>query len=273
MKQWDSAAAERLDVLVADLRARGVVDVARDLADKVWRANLQRYEPRELGDTTRWLGMSAAGDLTQLLGRHYAGANVRDSTGVSACWPDGALVLKAGGVRMHVMKAPASPLRTPAWGAFAWSTADSQSRLLSARRNSAQYAPADSDQDGRPPMLSRPEECLRLDSGLAGQQDPLWGPGEDPARLCDVMLVWSGEQEHAVTAGWLGLPSEGSPPWFAVAPLWWDEAPLVQAVYPEPFSNNPTGDTFNTRPQPQLDLGLKRRPAASAAPLNSAKMR
>ncbi len=53
MTGWDGAALARLEAVAADLRAAGVVDLLEERVSRVWRYNVDRYEPTEIGDTPR----------------------------------------------------------------------------------------------------------------------------------------------------------------------------------------------------------------------------
>ncbi len=245
MSLWDSAAAERLERVVADLRAAEVVEVFRDLTREVWRTNLSRYEPSELGDTVQWLGFSSWVNLSQLTFRHYAGREQGHESEVSAYWRDQSLLVEACDVRLQMVKSSPSSSRLPMWSSFTWSAADSQIRRRAAQRNSAAYLPTASDQDGRAPTLGQ------------GNEPTLWGAPSDLAELRDVMLVWSGDPTNGLTAGWLGFPSIGVPPWFAIAPLWWDEHDERSDASSCPISPDDKG-TFSDRPEPALNLGLRK---------------
>lgn len=243
---WDTAAAGRLDLQVQQLRTCGLLDVLQETIAKVWRANLGRHEPSELGDTAQSLGFTSWVNVAQLVVRHYANLTPQESEGVRAALISSTLMIRVRDIRVQVMKAPPSSSRTPDWNQFTWLEADSQVRFRAAQNNIASYNPVTSDQDGR-------AQSLQPDHGPS----MLWDAPSDPAGLCDLVLVWSGEFGTALTAGWLGMPCLGTPPWFAVAPLWVDEGdqriPSSDDVVPHPGDE----DNFADRPEPALVLGLK----------------
>lgn len=243
MTQWDSRAVDRLAEVVEHLEAADVVGVLRDQITRVWRANLTRYEPTELGDTPRALGLLSWSDVAQLVFRHYAGTAGGREIEVRASLPNSSLLIETCGVRLQVMKAP-GPLRTPDWDGFSWHESDSKTRHRAAVANSMAYAPVRSDQNTRELLL------VDLDTPAS-----FWGDADDPAALRDFMVVWSGDQDSGATAGWIGVPSIGPPSWFAIESLWWDEGEDHGARAPvEPVDG---GDTYADRDEPTLNIAMK----------------
>lgn len=247
VSEWDSGAAERLAQVAADLRGVGVVDVLAREVRATWSANLQRYEPRELGDTPQLLGLLCAGNIGQRVVRCYPELTAAPGTApsaVRASLPDGSLLVSTCGVELQARKAPGSGLE-PDWSAFSWEESAGVRRHAAAAANSRSYQPPKSDQRGRAPLLD--------DGGF-------WAL-DDPAALRHVTLVWAGAVDGERTAGWLGFPCLGTPAWFAVVELWTD---LGGAQPGDPRSgplNSPDGsDTFENRPTPPLGLGLRPRP-------------
>lgn len=255
MAEWDSAAASRLEQVADELRLAEVVDVVREEVRGTWLANLERYEPRELGDTPQLLGLLCAGNISQRVARRCAAGSgspaskLKDQASVRASLPDGSLLVEACGVELQVRKAPGENLQ-PDWKDFSWQEADGVRRHAAAAANSRAYRPAASDQDGRPPALP----------------DGLWAL-EDPQALRHVIVVWAGAAEGELTAGWLGFPCLGNPGWFAITPLWRDTAgqqpgagrtPADHAIGP--------ADTFADRPEPTLGLSLRKQPGREQQP-------
>lgn len=245
--KWDSGAAERLAQVAADLRDVGVVDVLAREVRVTWSANLQRYEPRELGDTPQLLGLLCAGNIGQRVVRCYpelAASPGASPLAVRASLPDGSLLVSARGIELQARKAPGSTLE-PDWSAFSWEESAGVRRHAAAGANSRSYRPARSDQRGRAPLLD--------DGGL-------W-PLDDPAALRQVTLVWAGALDGERTAGWLGFPCLGNPAWFAVVELWTDVGGVLPAdTRPAPQGSPDRSDTFENRPTPPLGLGLRARP-------------
>lgn len=245
--EWDSGAAERLAQVAADLRDVGVVDVVAREVRATWSANLQRYEPRELGDTPQLLGLLCAGNIGQRLVRCYPDLTVRPATSpspVRASLPDGSLVVSAGGVELQVRKAPGSTLE-PDWSAFSWDESAGVRRHAAAAANSRSYRPTRSDQRGRGTLLD--------DGGL-------WALN-DPTALRHLTVVWAGAVDSERTAGWLGFPCLGHPAWFAVVELWTDlRGALPGDARPAPQDSPDGSDTFEDRPAPSVGLGLRTRP-------------
>jgi hypothetical protein len=66
MHQWDPAAGERLQDIVEQLRAARVIAVLEETVSLVWGANIARYEPSDLGDTARSLGVTSAENIREL---------------------------------------------------------------------------------------------------------------------------------------------------------------------------------------------------------------
>lgn len=208
MYSWDAEARQYLDSLAESFRDSELLEWLHKTISEVWSINMDRYEPTALGDTAGAFGILSADNIRQrALKASREGRGVW-SAGVRASNPEGSLQITTGGVNVHILKAPRSGSRIPAWERdFRWDT-KSYSRLNAAIRNT---------------RLSPPDQVL------AGQ-GALFEPALDrdyPATLSysDVFLVWSGEELTGLTAGWLGIPVLGPSPWIAVSqPLWRDES-------------------------------------------------
>jgi len=241
MNQWDSVAAAHLEIVAAKLRAVGVGQLIDEQVRAVWRRNVDAFDPM-LGDTSLSLGISCSENLRELVMRSCTGdSSVWRGRGVTASTVDRSLRLDACGVRLGLMKAPPSQVRTPDWAgaAFRWEQ-ESDVRHAAAERNSAAYRPADSDQTGR-------QLALAVERG----------PATLAAGMLDLLIVWSGQREPALTAGWLGLPSLSRPGWFAVELLWWADPgeDAARRHNERPFE----GDSFSDLPTPQPRVTLKDR--------------
>lgn len=246
MNEWDSAAATYLRDLVSQLRTAGVIELFEEQVPTVWRRNVDSFD-RLLGDTNRSLGFTCHENLRELVVRACAGeSSAWRQRGVTALAVDSSLRVDACGVRLGLMKAPPSTKRTPAWHGsdFAWGQ-DSEVRRAAAERNSVAYRPTASDQLNRQLVMSL-EDAEAVDA----------------TRLRDVFLVWSGQLEPALTAGWLGLPSLEGPAWFAVEPLWWHEQP--GQLQNKGSDDGPArGGNFADLPAPNPVIKLKNRHEAT----------
>lgn len=241
MTQWDGGAAAHLEAVVTDLVEAGVASLLEEQVRAVWRRNVDGHDPL-LGDTSLSLGIDCSENLRELVLRSCADeGSVWRRRGVSASAHDRSLRLEAAGVRVGLMKAPPSATRTPEWTAssFHWEQ-ESDVRRTAAQRNSSAYRPSVSDQGDR--QLSLEVEGRR--------------PSATDMR--DFLVVWSGQVEPTLTAGWLGLPSLGRPGWFAVKMLWWDEPGQGGARRPDEHLPS-TADGFADLPAPQPSVTLKNR--------------
>jgi len=242
MTQWDSAASAHLQAVRSSLRDTGVEELLEAHVQAVWRRNVDGYDPL-LGDTPLSLGIDCSENLRELLLRSCAGADTAwRSGGVVASTVDRSLRLEAAGVRLGLMKAPPAQTRTPDWtsATFHWEQ-ESEVRRSAAERNSAAYLPVESDQADR-------QLTLPLESAT----------GRDAAAMRDFVVVWSGQVEPALTAGWLGLPSLGRPGWFAVEQLWWEESSTDGARRPEE-TPQASSHSFADLPAPLPSLRLRNR--------------
>lgn len=242
MSRWDEAAETHLEAVAAHLREVGVVSLLRGQVQAVWRRNVDGHDPL-LGDTSLSLGVHCSENLRELVVRECTGGSSPwRARGVAASVVDRSLRLDVAGVRVGLVKAPPRPSdRTPQWdgAAFRWES-ESEVRLAAAERNSAAYRPSESEQDGRSLAL------------------PLETATPDATHLRDLWVVWSGQLEPALTAGWIGFPSAGRPSWFAVEPLWWDEPGEGGERRRDPVSPS-AGADFEDLPTPEPSIRLKGR--------------
>ncbi len=240
MSSWDAASQERLRNIVAELRAEGVVDMLERVVARVWRVNVDRYEPSELGDTNRSLGITACENIRTLVMRErWAASNpagLGDSVRVTA--PNDSLLVEAAGVKLHVMKsAPAIRLTEPRWDTdFTWS-GESDVRVAAAAANTAGYNP------------------YRAEGGLFEDLFPAVG---NVSQVRETFLVWAGGSESPLTGGWLGLPTLGDQPWLAVENLWWHGADSMPGSRMEQAVA--ALDVFSDRAVPRPMVSLKARP-------------
>lgn len=230
------------DAHLERVRARlddcGVVNFFHGAVREVWRANIDRYEPDELYDDAVTLGLLSARNLS-----NRARAEVREDQdlalkGVHVTLDRNATVVHAGGVDLRMVKAPLRSGRHPRFDSdFRWT--DTDGRLAAARRNFEAYQP---HSELVLPLFET--EC------------------EDPSAAVawcrDVFLVWSGELESGLTAGWLGLPTLDPQSFLAVTRVWWDEHPLAGRPASEPGKPS-DGVTFGEQPVPTPVVALKPR--------------
>jgi hypothetical protein len=124
MTSWDAEAHERLEHITAALRDEGVLSLFERTIARVWKFNVDRFEPSEIGDTNLSLGMTAKENITSLILREawMAGnpAGLGDKVHVNTA--NGSLLVQAGGVRIRLMKSAAAPILTkPGWdNGFSW---------------------------------------------------------------------------------------------------------------------------------------------------------
>ena len=243
MSEWDVTALAALHDCKQELEDRHVVRWLRDTTRAMWRPNAERYEPSHLFDTPRGMAGLAWENLRErMLAEYRAAHSPWRSRGVHLSLPHGSLLLRAGDLAVHVIKAPGVRLREPEWSRFAWDT--------SATRHAAAVRNAGIDALPPPPI----EGQLAFDFDL-----PVSAPSPDYREL---FFIWAGDA-MGLTAGWLGFPRLGRPRWLAVTPLWrddiarWDDA-TGDAPRPSP------GPAFSERDAPEATVSLKRRPTTAA---------
>jgi hypothetical protein len=216
----------------------GTTELVRDLVRTVWSTNLDRYEPEVLKDTPKALGVQCSENLRERaveLARedpHWQEHDLRVTT------PRSTLRLSVRNWHALTMKVPLGQARSPMWDVFDW-THDSLIRSALAERNS---------------------HALGGYRTSADEPLPMWGDLPAPTRISDLLLVWAGDPDAGLTAGWLTVPVLGAYPFAATAPLWWDE----EASTPTGSRRDiPDGvDAFDQKPDAVARLALKPRPAA-----------
>ena len=240
MTPWDETVQERLADIVTVLRAESVIDMFERLIARVWKVNVDRFEPSEIGDTNRSLGITAAENIRTLVLREaWAAANPLGlGAGVHVTAPNDSLLVQVAGVRLHVMKsAPAISLAEPQWDTVSWK-GESEVRFEAAAANAACFGTQ-----------------WAVPGGLFEDELPAAGSA---ARLKEVMLVWAGGSNIPFTGGWVGLPAVGDRPWLAVQNIWWHGADGV--VPGSRDGDAPGSDAFSTRDAPSPVISLKQRP-------------
>ena len=240
MTCWDAAAHGRLKDIVAGLRDDGVTGMFERIIARVWKINVDRFEPSEVGDTNRSLGITAAENIrTLILRESWTASNPAGlGGGVHVTAPNDSLLVQHADVRLHVMKsAPAVTLAEPRWGsAFAWK-GESDVRIEAATANAAAYGP-----------------FLAVPGGLF---EDLLPPAGSAARLREAILVWAGGSDSPLTGGWIGLPALGDKPWLAVENVWWHGS---GAVISGARGNDAfVSDAFSDRDVPSPVVSLRQR--------------
>ncbi len=237
MTNLDVAAQERLAEITSALHEAGVTDLFERVIARVWKINVDRFEPDEVGDTSRSLGITASENIRTLVLREAwtAGGAAGLGRDVRVTAPNDSLLVQAGRIRLHVMKsAPAIALTEPRWETeFTWK-GESDVRIEAATANTAVYNP-----------------FLAVPGGLF---EDLLPPVNSAANLREVILIWAGGANSPVTGGWLGLPVLGDRPWLAVENLWWHGA---AAPTGESQADSLLTDAFTDRATPSPVVSLK----------------
>jgi hypothetical protein len=243
VSEWDVTALAALHDCKEELEERDVVRWLRDTTRAMWRPNAERYEPAHLFDTPRGVAGLAWENLRERMLAEYRAAHAPwRARGVRLTLPHGSLLIRAGDLAVHVIKAPGVRLREPEWDDFAWDT--SATRHAAAARNAGMQALPP------PPM----EGQLAFDFEIP------WS-GVCPAWR-ELFFIWAGDQ-MGLTAGWLGLPRLGRPRWQAVTPLWRDDAVRVDGGARD-TPRAPSGPAFSEREAPEAPVSLKRHPEKAA---------
>lgn len=184
-------AAQALLVSVVD-DWRPVLDDLRNLVASVWKADVDRYEPR-LGDDALTLGIQASRNICNL-----AVPMFRDRPGVKARDMK-TLEISYQGRSLHIGKVTSTSDSWPV-EAMTW---ERDVRRRAAEANSAAY--------------------VSTSGTLFEGDDPADPERADPAGLAELYVAWQGISDGR-TKVWIGFPSaEAERTWFAVVRL--DDAP------------------------------------------------
>ncbi len=236
----DEAAKARLQDIAPGLRAAGVIGMLERIIAHVWKVNIDRFEPTEIGDTNRSLGITATENIRTLVLREaWAADNPAGlSKSVHVTAPNDSLLVEAAGVRLRAMKSsPAITLTEPRWDSdFNWH-AESDIRLEAATANAA--------------------ICNQFLAVPGGLFEEIELPADWAADLSEVFLVWAGGSNNPLTGGWIGLPTISDRPWLAVENMWWHG--MGDVTSGDRDSDSPASDTFADRNAPNPVVSLKRR--------------
>lgn len=238
MRPSDQNGDARVDAIRAQLEACGLLPYLHGAVREVWRANRDRYEPEELFDDAVTLGFGSARNLGNRVRAELHDDQDLKAAGVHVTLERNATVAHASNVDLRLVKAPQKSGRRPRFGSdFRWT--DTEGRLAAAHRNFAAYT-THRGAGGTLPLFELPEEDDR----------------KAIERCRDVFLVWSGDLESGLTAGWLGLPTIGVEPFLSVTPAWWDKPSRPGQSDSAPAE--PSGDlAFGDRPAPTPVITLK----------------
>ncbi|HEY3514605.1 MAG TPA: hypothetical protein VGL36_35825 [Kribbella sp.] len=235
MSELEDEVGQRLSVVAGGLRAEGVVDLLQALHRDVWTQDLDRYEPGELGDTRRSLGFQASENLRELAVQRFREDRAWAIPGLEVKTPQGALELMFRGARVRVMKAGPEHGRSPDWDRLDWG--DGSARRLMAQRNSEELGGYWTHR-------------------VVGLFDDEVDDAAGVQRVSDFILVWTGDMQEALTAGWLTVPVLGERPFMAQQLLWWDETPSPRGRgLSRPIA--PDGDSFEDKPSAEATLKLR----------------
>lgn len=186
----DRQASELLRDVVRHWHQAGPLTDLELLIPQVWRTNVERHDPEGLGDDAMSLGLQSARNIMNRAVRELAGRDGVEARGGLT------LEVRFAGRVLHVGKAPAGAAGPwTLWGVD-WSASDV--RDWAARVNSGAYQP--------------------VEGTLLEELPPLEGQRVEARGLTHLHLLWQGTLDGHVS-GWLGFPSLGPDPWFAVEPL------------------------------------------------------
>lgn len=240
MDQAQVTAREALEATAEGCMRSGLTEAWRTLVQDVYARNLDRHEPDELGDTAMSLGIQCSENLKTRAIRRFRHDEVEpvnlhwDIEGLRVSTPHNVLTFNLGSTRVVTMKVPFSQGRAPDWNRSGDWELDSQIRLTIATENTRVL-------EYRTPAESASPFFPHLGS---------------PGDVRDYMLLWAGEADAALTAGWLGIPVLGETPFIARKRLWWDDDPrtgITTKTAPD------RGPSFGERPAAALEVTLKRR--------------
>ena len=229
---------DRLQAIVNTCTEVGLVEAWQGLIQEVYRNNLERYEPEELGDTPRSFGSQCYENFKERCVRRFR-RDERDRPdahwyiqGLSVATPMNVLTFEFEDAHFVTMKVPYEQKRHPNWdGGVDW-TQGSQVRASLAAKNS---------------------EVLQYRTPAVGAV-PLFAHPGSPGTVQNFMLLWGGEANAALTAGWLAVPVLGDRPFIAHQKLWWDTDLDAQVT---PTSMPDRGPNFDERPAAALSMALK----------------
>lgn len=248
MEKAEDAARRALDDAVDMLRETGVTAAIRALQGEVWAGNVDRWEPDELGDTSRSLGLQCFENFTTRAVRRYDGderemvENHWKFDDLVVTTPNGVLTFQLNGIRIICMKVPPADRRSPDWNNFADWENESNVRLEVAMENSR--------------ILGG---YVSSDPGQA-ELDFFSHYRNSPGFVRNFLYVWGGDHTPALTSGWLTVPVRGGTPFIAIQNLWHDEEG-DQPGGVRTVQRDPSGPSFDQKASAEPNITLKPRPA------------
>ena len=246
MERACNAALEALEATVETCTRNGLTEAWSVLVRDVYSQNLDRYEPDELGDTAMSFGVQCYENLRTRAIRRFqhddleAAAAHWDVDGLRVGTPKNVLTFSLGNLRVVTMKVPFAEGRSPNWDRSGDWDQYSQIRLAFATENS---------------------RVLQYRSPAA-DAFPLFPHLGAPGRVQSYMLLWAGEANSALTAGWLGVPVLGDTPFIARKTLWWDDESDTRSVTKGARDRGPS---FDERPSIMPEVTFKKRPQEGEA--------
>ncbi|GAB3995609.1 hypothetical protein [Nocardioides marmoraquaticus] len=228
-----------LDTAVSGLADSGLTELLRALLQDVWSDNLGRFEPDELGDTAKSLGIQCSENIRERAKRRFHGdAGVASEDrwevpGLVVSTPRDTLMMQLAYLRIAVMKVPMQHGRSPRWDRFRDWEYESQVRNDFALENSRALSGYTTPPDGQ----------LEFDLGRR------------PARghLRNFMVLWAGERDLPLTSGWLAVPTAGEMAFGAWRALWHDESSKAEANGGHTGPRRPSFDEQSS-PTPKITL-------------------
>lgn len=240
MDRAQLAAREALEEAVETCKQSSLTEAWRVLVQDVYTMNLDRYEPDELGDTAMSFGIQCYENLKTRAVRRFRHDDIEENDvhwnieGLRVWTPRNVLTFTFGNVRIVTMKVPFTEGRSPNWDRSGDWEQYSQIRLAIAAENS---------------------RVLQYRTGAVGAS-PLFPHLGSPGAVRNYMLLWAGEADAALTAGWLGVPILGDTPFIARETLWWDEEPPTRGT--QQVAPN-RGPSFDERPAATPEVTLKKK--------------
>ena len=233
------AAREALDMAVDTFTGNGLVRAWQRLVQDVYASNLARHEPDELGDTAMSFGIQCYENLKTRAVRRFRHDGLEaadaywDIGGLSVNTLGNVLSFDLAGARCVTMKVPFANRRSPNWDHNGDWEQGSQVRTEIAAKNS---------------------EVLQYRTHADGESPRFPHPGS-PGVVRNFMLLWAGESDAALTAGWLVVPILGDTPFIARKQLWWDPEPVKRVTQK---TRSVRGPSFDERAAVQPAVALKK---------------
>lgn len=238
MNEAQAVAIEALERFKEVIVSTGLGTALRALVRDVWAQNLDRFEPDELGDTARSLGIQCSENLREVAFRRStrdereAPENHWGIQGLSVGTPRSVLTLTVHNRRIVPMKVPASHGRAPQFSRFRDWEYESEVRNEMAKRNSAAMGGFTTASLGQPMLIPGTYDLLNIQ---------------------DFMLLWAGAADSPLTSGYLAVPVKGPEAFAATTALWWDEADVTSRVK----RRTPNGPNFDEKGVPAPLISLK----------------